>query len=109
MKGSLQWMDKQVVVYAPQGHVNRILPCKGQGWWTQDTHPRETMPPSGSNHVNSYIPSAGLETRALVKGWGLKQASEVPYVHNWVSSGTSLMSGVKFNAALGVQAGTLPT
>ena len=44
-----------------------------------------------------------------VDGRGLTSASLVPSAHEWVGSGTSLMSGAKFCAALGVRLGTLPT
>ena len=44
-----------------------------------------------------------------VDGKGLVHASLVPYVHGWVTSGNTLMSGAKFCAALGVRAATLPT
>ena len=40
-----------------------------------------------------------------VDGRGLKDASLVPKVHGWVSSGNCLMSGAKFIGALGVRAG----
>jgi hypothetical protein len=46
---------------------------------------------------------------ASVDGRGLKHASLEPCVHDWVTSGTSLLTGAKFNAALGVRLGTLPT
>ena len=46
---------------------------------------------------------------ASVDGKGLRHASLVPSVHSWVDSGTSLMSGAKFNASLGVRLNTLPT
>lgn len=44
-----------------------------------------------------------------VDGRGLQHASLVPYVHGWVTSGTDLLSGAKFSAALAVRAATLPT
>ena len=44
-----------------------------------------------------------------VDGKGLQHASLVPFVHDWVSAGTSLMSGRKFNASLAVRASTLYT
>ena len=44
-----------------------------------------------------------------VDGKGLKHSSFVPCAHEWVSSGTSLMKGAKFNAALGIRLNTLPT
>ena len=44
-----------------------------------------------------------------VDGKGLKHSSFVPCAHEWVSSGTSLMKGAKFNAALGIRFNTLPT
>ena len=46
---------------------------------------------------------------ASVDGKGLRHAALVPSAHDWVSSGTSLMKGAKFNAALGVRLNTLPT
>ena len=46
---------------------------------------------------------------ASVDGHGLRHASLVPEVHDWVSSGTCLLSGAKFIAAVGVRANTLPT
>ena len=44
-----------------------------------------------------------------VNGKGLRHASLVPQVHQWVSNGASLLTGSKFCAALGVRASTLPT
>lgn len=49
------------------------------------------------------------ELHASVDGHGLRHCSLVPHVHQWVTSGTSLMNGGKFNAALAVRAATLPT
>ena len=46
---------------------------------------------------------------ATEDGKGLVHSSLVPYVHSWVSSGTTLMTGRKFNASLAVRASTLPT
>ena len=44
-----------------------------------------------------------------VDGQGLKEASKVGFVHDWVTNGSSLLSGAKFNAAISLRAGTLPT
>ena len=44
-----------------------------------------------------------------VDGRGLRHASLVPSAHEWVTSGTSLLDGHKFNAALGVRFNCLPT
>ena len=46
---------------------------------------------------------------SCVDGRGLTSAPLVPSAHTWVDSGTSLMSGAKFCAAIGVRLGTLPT
>jgi len=42
-------------------------------------------------------------------GRGLRHASLVPCAHNWVSEGTSLLQGRKYNACLGVRLGCLPS
>ena len=44
-----------------------------------------------------------------VDGKGLRHADQVPNVHGWLVSGTSLLSGAKFNAAVSLRAGVLPT
>ena len=49
------------------------------------------------------------ELYKTVDGKGLRHASLVPQVHQWVSNGASLLTGSKFCAALGVRASTLPT
>jgi len=49
------------------------------------------------------------ELHKSVDGKGLRHASLVPYAHDWVMDGTLLLNGAKFNAALGIQAATLPT
>ena len=74
---------------------------------------RWSTPRSYRGHLMS---SKGLRQEAwsatlhqTVDGRGLRDANLVPYVHEWVSSGRSLLSGAKFCAALGVRAGTLPT
>ena len=46
---------------------------------------------------------------ATVDGRGLEQSSLVPGVHDWVKDGSLLLSGAKFNAALALRGGTLPT
>ena len=42
-------------------------------------------------------------------GRGLRDAHLVPYVHRWVKDGTSIISGHRYCAAIGLQAGELPT
>ena len=44
-----------------------------------------------------------------VDGKGLRHSALVPSAHGWVTSGTSLITGRKFNASLGVRLNTLPT
>ena len=46
---------------------------------------------------------------STVDGRGLEQSSLVPSVHDWVQDGNLLLSGAKFNAALALRGGTLPT
>ena len=46
---------------------------------------------------------------ASVDGKGLRHAALVPSAHGWVTAGTSLLAGRKFNAALGVRFNCLPT
>jgi hypothetical protein len=46
---------------------------------------------------------------ASVDGKGLRHHSSVPEVHDWISSGTALVSGAKFIAAVKVRSNTLPT
>ena len=49
------------------------------------------------------------ELHQSVDGKGLRHAALVPSAHAWVTSGTSLITGRKFNASLGVRLNTLPT
>ena len=44
-----------------------------------------------------------------VDGKGLRHSALVPSAHAWVTSGTSLITGRKFNASLGVRLNCLPT
>ena len=44
-----------------------------------------------------------------VDGKGLRHSALVPSAHGWVTAGTSLLAGRKFNAALGVRLNCLPT
>ena len=53
--------------------------------------------------------SFAAELYQTVDGKGLKDASLVPQVHLWTTNGSSLLTGAKFCAALGVRAATLPT
>ena len=48
-------------------------------------------------------------TTLRADGLGLKYASLVDGQHAWLEDGSTLMSGAKFSAAVGVRLGTLPT
>jgi hypothetical protein len=62
--------------------------------------------------VHSKATALGATARALhdsVDGRGLAFSNHVPSVHNWVTSGTSLLTGRNFINAIHVRAGTLHT
>ena len=44
-----------------------------------------------------------------VDGKGLRHAGLVPCAQDWVTSGSALQKGAKYNASLGVRLATLPT
>ena len=66
----------------------------------------------GSTVVTSVADARGEMARQLYQsadGYGLAASAAVPYIHSWVSDGTTLMTGAAFINAIQIRGATVST